>query len=106
MIGSTGGGMRMDEQKFFKLGLAAKSLLEKAADESERSFWEGYRKGLRRNYHWDRIGPDEEHSLWMGFAAEKDNLSKRLCGIGYRAGFEEMDIPEAIEYLKGVMQPH
>jgi len=96
----------MDEQTFFKLGLAAKSLLEKATDESEREFWEGYRRGLRRKYHGERVGTDEEHAQWMGLAEEKGDLSKRLRGIGYCAGFEEMDIPQAIEYLKGMALPH
>ncbi len=96
----------MDEQTFFRLGLAAKSLQEKATDESEQKFWEGYRRGLRRKYHGERFGTDDEHAEWMSFADELSDLSRRLRGIGYRAGFEEMEISQAIEHLKRLMLPH
>lgn len=96
----------MDDQQFFKLGLATKALQEKAPDAFERNFWDGYRQGLRRKFHGERSGTDEEHARWMSLAEDSANESERLRGIGYRAGFEEMEIPRAIEYLKGILLPH
>lgn len=96
----------MDDQQFFKLGLAAKSLQEKAADQFERNFWDGYRRGLRRKFHGERFGTDEEHARWMSLADDAGDEPERLRGIGYRAGFEEMEVAQAIEYLKGILLPH
>jgi len=95
----------LEDQKFFKLGLAAKSLQGKAADEFEKNFWDGYRQGLRRRFHGERMGNDKGHSEWMALADTAEDLCNRLRGIGYRAGFEEMEIQDAIEYLKGILLP-
>jgi len=46
----------------------------------------GYQRGLRRLYHGDNFGTEQEHLQWMDLGTEGD-LREEL-GRGYRDGFE------------------
>jgi hypothetical protein len=63
-------------------------------------FWEGYLRGLRRNYHGERFGTAEEHSTWCGLKNESLDDTRRYRGIGYDMGFNGIPIAEAIEYAQ------
>lgn len=63
-------------------------------------FWEGYQRGLRRNYHGERFGTAQEHATWTGLKNETEDDSRRYRGIGYETGFQGKSITEAIEYAK------
>ena len=66
-------------------------------------FWDGYARGIRRNYHGDNFGTADEHRLWMALANETGDDQRRFRGIGYRAGFDGLSISEAIKHLQSVV---
>jgi excisionase family DNA binding protein len=47
----------------------------------------------------------EEHTLWMGLADETTDKSRRMRGVGYRAGLEGLDVGEAMERMKKAHGP-
>lgn len=55
--------------------------------ESQRApYWLGYQRGLRRRYHGESYGTQEEHELWMS-KAESDDPIEAQKGEGYRAAY-------------------
>ncbi len=67
----------------------------------ETSFWEGYLNGLRRNYHGEQFGTDQEHDIWMQLKNEPLDDDRRYCGIGYEMGFNGTPIADATRYIQG-----
>jgi len=54
-------------------------------DLGERAeYWAGYMRGLRRRYHGEKFGTEEEHQIWM--TADGDE-TRRDRSQGYRDGF-------------------
>ena len=49
-------------------------------------YWAGYQRGLRRLYHGEKFGTDEEHDLWMNLADDVDE-GRADRGRGYTDGF-------------------
>jgi hypothetical protein len=49
-------------------------------------YWQGYQRGLRRAYHGEDFGTEDEHALWLSLADEEDDRSRRARGEGYRDG--------------------
>ena len=49
-------------------------------------YWAGYARGLRRRYHRENFGTDDEHALWMSMAND-DDRSRSERGRGYRDGY-------------------
>lgn len=47
-------------------------------------YWQGYMRGLRRNYHGEKFGTDEEHEKWLSLI---DAPYRKELGQGYRDGF-------------------
>lgn len=45
----------------------------------------GYQRGLRRHFHGERFGTEEEHRLWMDQVTRPGREER---GQGYRDGFE------------------
>lgn len=86
----------MTEQEFQANMTAAKTFSE-LGDEQE--FWAGYMRGLRRNYHGENFGTDEEHALWMA-AANSTDKTRKMRGLGYQAGFEGQRIQQALKTLE------
>jgi hypothetical protein len=56
----------------------------------DASFWEGYRRGLRRKFYGEEFGTEEEHIKWMD-SANNDEKNIRERGLGYRAGHAGKD---------------
>jgi hypothetical protein len=51
-----------------------------------QDFLTGFARGLRRGYHGEKVGTDDEHAKsWAG--ADEDDAFRRGRGEGYRAGF-------------------
>ena len=48
-------------------------------------YWTGYQWGLRRRYHGEIFGTEDEHALWMSLvnADRKDQIDR---GLWYRDG--------------------
>jgi len=71
----------MTERQFKHEMSKAKTFYELEPEKS--SYWKGYQRGLRRNYHGDAFGTEEEHRLYMEAFESQDSERKRL-GEGYR----------------------
>ena len=71
----------MDQQSF-EHEMAKAQAMRSAGDRPE--YWAGYMRGLRRKYHGEDFGTDEEHRLWL--TADGDTLRRDLSA-GYRAGY-------------------
>jgi hypothetical protein len=46
----------------------------------------GYLRGLRRRYHGEQFGTDQEHAQWIALGLDGD--PREDLGRGYRDGFE------------------
>ncbi|RDH86362.1 MAG: hypothetical protein DIZ78_09335 [endosymbiont of Escarpia spicata] len=51
-------------------------------------YWAGYTRGLRRAYHGESFGTDEEHEQWLA-AVDRPGYEER--GEGYLAGLAALD---------------
>ena len=71
-----------------------------SSDPDEQEFWAGYQRGLRRNNHGDKFGTAAEHKLWLSLADDTDQ-SRKMRGLGYRAGFDGQNIQQAMKTLAG-----
>ncbi|MBP8961222.1 hypothetical protein KBG31_03300 [Patescibacteria group bacterium] len=64
------------DRRTFEENMVVATLLGKT---SNNAYWRGYQRGLRRLYHGNNFGTDEEHAVWITSVEE--------CGNGYRAGY-------------------
>jgi hypothetical protein len=79
---------------------AAESFRRLSQEPDEQEFWAGYVRGLRRNHHGEKFETEAEHSLWMS-AADSSDQSRKMRGLGYRAGFEGQNVQAAMKTLVG-----
>ena len=70
----------MNENTFKSWMIRAKTL--QRVDDEKSEFYAGYQQGLRRFYHGDKFGTEQEHKQRMSLSG-----SRQLMGDGYRAGF-------------------
>ena len=74
----------MTQQEFESKMLQAKTM----HDLGERpDYHAGYMRGLRRAYHGENFGTDEEHVKWMSLTEDRDE-ERRERGRGYQDGLE------------------
>ena len=64
----------------------------------EQEFWAGYVRGLRRHHHGEKFGTADEHALWIA-AVDSSDQSRKMRGLGYRAGLEGQNIQQAMKSL-------
>jgi hypothetical protein len=50
-------------------------------------YWYGYMRGLRRAYHGEQFGTDQEHALWLALE-DRGTRQDQERGRGYRDGFK------------------
>lgn len=50
-------------------------------------YWAGYMRGLRRTFHGNNFGTQEEHEMWISFQNENDER-RRWLGRGYVDGLK------------------
>lgn len=79
---------------------AADTFRRLSSEPDEQEFWTGYQRGLRRNHHGEKFGTAAERKLWMSLADDSDD-SRKMRGLGYRAGFEGQNIQQAMKTLAG-----
>lgn len=92
----------MKQSDFQSNAQGAKMLAELSTDDPHSAdFWAGYQRGLRRHYHGEKFGTEDEHNLWMTAADERRDDQRRYRGIGYRAGIEGQNIQQAMKTLAG-----
>lgn len=76
------------ERSTFKSVLGLAKSLEKAHAENKdyrrSEFCRGFRRGIRRLFHGENFGTDEEHNKWMNCA---DGEYRKQLQAGYRTGF-------------------
>lgn len=90
----------MNQSEFQRNMIGAKTIGELSTDDPlSADFWNGYQRGMRRNFHGEKFGTAEEHKLWMSAADNRRDDQRRYRGIGYRAGFDGMSIADAIKHL-------
>lgn len=83
----------MNESKFKRLATAAKTMSGVDETPNANEFWNSYIRGLRRNYHGEDFGNPGEHETWMALTGPDE--TRRVRGLGYRAGFEGLEIDQA-----------
>jgi len=77
----------MDEKQFQSLLGMAISM--QSVDPDQADFWRGFQRGIRRLYHGDNFGTDQEHTQWMECA---DGEYRKQLQTGYRAGYHYDDL--------------
>lgn len=65
----------------FKHEMSKAESFQELAENSE--YWKGYARGLRRNYHGENFGTEEEHQQWLNLV---NDPTRKEMGDGYRAG--------------------
>lgn len=81
--------------------VAADTFRSLATEPFEPDFWAGYMRGIRRNYHGENFGTDDEHNLWMLCAEETRDTQRKMRGLGYRCGYEGQNAQQAMKILTG-----
>jgi hypothetical protein len=77
-------GRKMNQQEFESEIGKAKTFQQ--LEPKKQDFWAGYQRGLRRGYHGEKFGSQEEHDKWWSLV--DDDIDSRVeQGQGYRAGF-------------------
>lgn len=89
----------------FQHNMAGGKTLAGLSDVPDVYYWEGYQRGIRRNYHGDKFGTADEHRLWLSLSSEIVE-DRRFRGIGYRAGVDGLQISDAIKHLQGIVAKH
>lgn len=84
----------------FQHNIAGADSFRKFSGLPDSDFWDGYIRGIRRNYHGTQFGTATEHTLWISLADEPRDDTRRFRGIGYRAGFDGMPIADAMKHLQ------
>ena len=77
----------MNQAKFQSEMHRAAAMRRLATDPTEANYYAGYIRGLRRRYHGERFGTEEEHTLWMSLA-DNDDAARAAQGRGYREGLK------------------
>jgi len=71
----------MDERTFKNVMAKAKTFWD---ERENKDYWRGYIRGLRRCYHGENFGTNEEHEQWMNMIKDED---RKELGRGYRDGY-------------------
>lgn len=76
----------MTEQKF-KSEMRRAEIMRQESDPDRAEYWVGYIRGLRRAYHGDKFGTEDEHKAWFN-ALNGDHEYQKQRGRGYRDGLD------------------
>jgi hypothetical protein len=66
----------------FRSNLAGADEFRSLSQGTERDYWTGYIREIRRLYNGERFGTPEEHFSWMA-ASESTDEASRMGGTGY-----------------------
>ena len=83
MTAVTGG--KMDEATF-RGEMARAKAMQELSPGMDADYWAGYQRGLRRRYHGERFGTEEEHERFLSLSEEEGDEFRRRFGEGYRDG--------------------
>lgn len=82
----------MTEEQFKHEAARAETLMRTLDDPKHQRYWRGYLTGLRKRYHRDAFGTEQEHERWIKAISHRDPL-RRMEARGYRAGWQGDDAP-------------
>ena len=74
------------EREAFEHAMAEAKTMQRLEN---HDYWMGKQRGLRRRFHGENFGTEDEHELWMA-SIDSDDESRSARGRGYRDGY----IPE------------
>jgi hypothetical protein len=77
----------MNEQQFQSEMIRTETMRRLSTDPDQSDYYAGYIRGLRRAFHGEKFGTDEEHRLWCSLANDEDE-SRKQRGLGYLAGLK------------------
>ena len=66
----------------------------------ESDYWQGYQRGLRRRYHGERFGTDEDHDQMLALR-EATSESRQQRGQGYADALQWDGTPAAVQPSHG-----
>ena len=81
-------GVRMNEKEF-QAAIRRAKMWQKLQPE-RADYFVGLQRGLRRLYHGENFGTDDEHTKWLSLATDS---TRRMMGIGYRVGLHHGRLP-------------
>ncbi len=87
-------------EKQFQSNAKAADTFRRLSQYPEDDFWAGYIRGLRRHYHGEKFGTENEHLLWLASVNSADE-DRQMRGRGYHAGLEGQDVKQAMLTLAG-----
>lgn len=67
----------------------AQLVLSITDDQSRKEYLTGYMRGLRRAYHGEAFGTEDEHCRWLNLG---DDPGREDLGRGYRDGIAEREL--------------
>ena len=80
-------GGAMEKAVFEREMMRAKTMIT-VGDRPE--YWAGYQRGLRRRFHGENFGTEEEHEKWLSLKGDSDPARDER-GRGYRDGYQESE---------------
>ena len=83
------------QETFFQRNLRAAYDLKKLS--ADPDFLDGYIRGLRRCYHGERFGTEEDHQKWMALKDEIGDRQRKARGEGYRWGLMGVTVYGIVE---------
>lgn len=85
----------MNEQQFKNKMNYARGMKETSEDDN---YWSGYIRGLRRYYHGEKFGTQEEHEKYLSLIRDSDE-SRNSLGQGYSDALNECQRSDAAATL-------
>lgn len=76
----------MDKTKF-ELEMTRAKTMQSVSGYPESDYWIGYQRGLRRNYHGNNFGTEQEHNAWLT-GVDSEDESRKQRALGYRDGLK------------------
>jgi hypothetical protein len=77
--------VKLSEAQFQHEMAKAKTFQGLKSDRAE--YWTGVQRGLRRAFHGQAFGTEQEHDLWLR-AVNSDDVLRQQRGQGYRDGLK------------------
>lgn len=82
----------MTEEDFKSEFARAETLRRSLGDPKQERYWRGYLAGLRKRYHGNAFGTEQEHERWIKAINHRDPM-RRMEARGYRDGWKGSDAP-------------
>ena len=73
----------MDRKIYEREMIRVKTMMDVGDDQN---YCMGYQRGLRRKFHGENFGTDDEYNLWLS-AADSSDPSRKHRGQGYHDGY-------------------